>query len=84
MCTGCKAANTCEDCVDTYVQANGTIIALVVFDERLYKSRIRDDKAVERLCTVRCRYVHFVHDISDTRTRLSEFPSTCEAALTSV
>jgi len=40
---------SCEDAVDTDVQANGTIVALVVFDERVYKSRIRRDKAVERL-----------------------------------
>jgi len=31
-----------------------------------------------------CRYTNLIHDISDTRTRLSEFPNTCEAALTSV
>ena len=74
----------CEDGVDTNVYAYGAVVAPVVFDERVDNSRIRRDKAVERLRTARSRYVHFVHDIGDTGTRMSEFLSTREALLTSV
>ena len=74
----------CEDGVDTDVHAYGTVVASVVFDERVYNSRIRRDKAIERLCTARSRYVHFVYDIADTGTCLSYFLSTREALLTSV
>jgi len=44
----------CKDGVDTDMQANGTVVTLIVFDERVYESRIRRDKGVERLyaCTV--------------------------------
>ena len=73
-----------KDGVDTDVYAYGAVVAPIVFDERVYEFRIRRDKAVERLRTARSRYVHFVHDIEDTGTRMSEFLSTREALLSSV
>jgi len=68
------------------VQANGTIVALIVFDERLYNSTVHRDKAIKRLRTARSRYVHLVHDIADTGTRMrfAQFLDTREALLTSV
>ena len=73
-----------KDGVSTDVYAYGAILASVLFDERLYNSRIHDDKAIKRLRTARCRYTNLIHNISNTRTRLSEFLNTCEALLTAV
>jgi len=75
---------SCEDGVSTDVYAYGAILASVVFDERVYKSRIRDDKAIERLRTARGPYTNLVHDIADTGTCQSEFLNTRMALLTSV
>jgi len=75
-----------KDGVSTDVYAYGAILASIVFDERVYEFRIRRDKAVERLRTARSRYVHFVHDIAGTGTRMrfAQFLDTCVALLTSV
>ena len=73
-----------KDGVSTDVYAYGAILASVVFNECVYEFRIRRDKAIKRLSTARSRYVHFVHDIADTGTRMSEFLDTRVALLTSV
>ena len=75
---------SCEDGVYTDVQAYRAVVAPVVFDERLYNSAVHRDKAIKRLCTARGQYTNLIHNIADTWTRLSEFPSTREALLTSV
>jgi len=55
-----------KDGVDTDVQANRTVVTLTVFDERVYKSRIRRDKGVERLYAIYTRYINLVHNIMYT------------------
>ena len=72
-----------KDGVSTDVYAYGAILPSVVFNECVYDSRIRRDKAIKRLRTARSRYVHFVHDIADTGT-FAQFLDTRVALLTSV